>query len=201
MMHFYPGMGATSEMYSDRWRELPDSVFHDWPKWKGESTIAELASRLIEEHSIESGHIVAGSSLGGIVACEISNQIDLKRLIIIGGATNKEEVNSLLSILLPLVDLAPMEFIRISAGKVPNDLSTMFSESEPDFIRSMCKAIFAWDGLQGDVEVTRIHGKNDLVISQPEGVDKILDGGHLIAMTHAQECLEKIEEDLNALHY
>ena len=192
MIHFYPGMGASSAMYSGRWRELPDSVFHDWPEWKGELTITELALRLIDEHGIQNGDVVAGTSLGGMVACEISNLLDLDRLILIAGVVNKEEINGLLTILLPLIDLAPLEFLRISAGKVPHELSTMFSESEPDFIRSMCKAIFSWEGLNRNVEITRIHGRNDLVIPLPEGVDNPIDGGHLIAMTHAEECVERL---------
>lgn len=199
MIHFYPGMGATSEMYAESWRELPDSVFHVWPEWKGELTIAELASNLKEEHGIKRGDIVVGSSLGAMVACELSNQIELARIILIGGAKNKEEVSRLLSVLMPLIDLAPMDFIRISAGKVPHELSTMYAGCDPEFIRNMCKAIFTWDGLQSEVEVSRIHGSNDYVIPLPDQVDKVIKGGHLIAMTHAEECLEQIVEDVGVL--
>ena len=34
----------------------------------------------------------------------------------------------------------------------------------------------------------RIHGKHDHVIPTPAQVDLALDGGHLIAMTQADEC-------------
>jgi len=113
-------------MYPGCWRELPNSVFHDWPGWKGETTITEFAKRLIDEHVINSGDIVAGSSLGGIVACEIANQLELDKLILIGGAVSKEEISGLLSVFLPLVDLAPIEFLRISAGKVPMNYRLCF---------------------------------------------------------------------------
>ncbi len=190
MKHFYPGMGATSEMYGGPWRDLKDSTFHNWPKSKGETMITELAQRLICENGIRKGDTVIGTSLGGIVACEIANQIELKKLVLIGSAVCQEEINILLRRLHPLIDLTPLSFIRLSAGSLPNELSGMFSESEPEFIRNMSKAIFKWEGLRADVELVRIHGKKDRVIPLVEGKSSSLEGGHLIAMTHSKECIE-----------
>lgn len=192
MNHFYPGMGATGAMYSGRWRDVDNSEFHDWPKYTGESSISELACKLIEVHRIQKGDTVVGTSLGGIVACEIANQIELKRLILIGSAVSKKEISGLLRLLHPLVDLAPLEFIRFSAGSLPSDLSAMFSESEPEFIRRMCKAVFQWEGLKADVELLRIHGKHDKVIPLPVGTPDPIEGGHLIVMTHAEECVSRM---------
>jgi hypothetical protein len=54
----------------------------------------------------------------------------------------------------------------------------------------MCAAIFEWEGLGEDVITPlRIHGRSDRVIPLPSHVDLVLDGGHLIAMTHAEECV------------
>lgn len=192
MKHFYPGMGATSGMYHGPWRELEGSVFHDWPKSKGESSISGLAKRLIYEHRIQKGDTVVGTSLGGIVGCEIANQIELEKLVLIGSAVSKEEINRLLKLLHPLIDLAPLPFIQFSAGSLPSDLCTMFSEGDPEFIRNMCKAVFQWNGLQAEVELLRIHGKGDRVIPLPDGISSPIAGGHLIVMTHALECIDQI---------
>ncbi|MCH6258615.1 hypothetical protein MLD52_18790 [Puniceicoccaceae bacterium K14] len=194
MIHVYPGMGATSEMYSGDWRMIPNTVFHDWPRWNGESTISSLASRLIDEHGIKIGDEVIGSSLGGIVACEIANLVTLKKLTLIGSAVSKDEISRLLSILHPLIDVVPINLARLSAEKLPHELSGMFSESEPEFIRSMTKAIFSWGGLKSDVPLLRIHGNRDLVIPLPMDVDDPIKGGHLVAMTHAKDCIEKIRK-------
>ncbi len=129
MNHFYPGMGATKEVYSGPWRELGDSVFHDWPKSRGETSIEELAQRLIVEQDIQKGDTVIGTSLGGIVACEIANQIELEKLVLVGSAVCQEEISSLLKMLHPLIDFAPLQFIRLSAGSLPSDLTGMFSKS------------------------------------------------------------------------
>jgi hypothetical protein len=67
----------------------------------------------------------------------------------------------------------------------------MFSRSQPEFVRRMCRAIFAWEG-SDDVPVRclRIHGRKDHVIAPPASADLWLDAGHLLAITHAAECVE-----------
>lgn len=68
-----------------------------------------------------------------------------------------------------------------------------FAGADTSFIRAMCAAIFKWEGLgQTTTQVLRIHGKHDLVIPPPSAVDLLLDGGHLISMTRAAECVDFI---------
>jgi thioesterase domain-containing protein len=134
-----------------------------------------------------------GTSLGGIVACEIANQLHLKKLTLISGAIQRNEIASFLRIISPLIDLTPLEFLKLSAGKIDSELTEMFAKSNPDFIRRMCKAIFKWDGLRADIKPFRIHGLHDHVIPIPTEIDLQIEGGHLIAMTHAKECVSVIE--------
>lgn len=197
MIFVLPGMGADRSMYPAPWHALPESRFLDWPAFAGENSIAAVARRVTEEAHIGDGDIVIGSSLGGIVAGEISKLRRLDALILVGSAKQREEISGLLAALLPLVNLAPIEFIQRAVGKYPNELTTMFSHSHAGFIRAMCHAIFEWDGLDETlVTPLRLHGKKDRVIPLPVGVDKILDGGHLIAMTHAQLCVDFIRSNL-----
>jgi surfactin synthase thioesterase subunit len=86
MNHFYPGMGATSSMYAELWRKEFEGQFHDWPKWRDERSLTDIAVRIIEEHRIEAGDTLIGTSLGGIVACEVANLLDLERIVLIGSA-------------------------------------------------------------------------------------------------------------------
>ena len=54
----------------------------------------------------------------------------------------------------------------------------------------MCRAIFTWPGLDTTrLRPLRIHGRRDRVIPPPATADLLLEGGHLIAMTHAAECV------------
>jgi hypothetical protein len=121
----------------------------------------------------------------------------LKNLILIGSAKHKSEINGLLAILHPLIDLTPLKFVQRVVGKTPNEIGQMFSHAEPEFIRAMCKAIFDWDGLNPAAgEPVRIHGTKDRVIPLPVGVQNVLEGGHLLAIKNAPACVRIVQEAL-----
>jgi pimeloyl-ACP methyl ester carboxylesterase len=183
-------MGADNRMYSGPWRTMANATFVDWPEHGGEKTIADVAQRVATEFNIADGDVVVGSSLGGIVACEIARLRELKKLVLIGSAVNKDEICSLLALLHPIADFAPVKFIQAAAGKLPSELTDMFRSAQPEFIRAMCHAIFDWNGVESrSTRLIRIHGRYDRVIPLPPKVDHVVDGGHLIAMTHAEECV------------
>jgi pimeloyl-ACP methyl ester carboxylesterase len=189
MIYVLPGMGADERMYTGAWRTLTGCTFINWPANPPEESIAAIAARIVAENSICDGAVLVGSSLGGIVACEIAKIRRSKHLFLVGSAKNREEINGLLRLLHPIVDLAPLPFIQRVSGKLPSEVLAMFSTSSPRFVRNMCRAIFQWDGLRDEITpVSRIHGRHDLVIPPPDDVDELIEGGHLIAMTHPAEC-------------
>jgi len=194
MIHVLPGMGADHSLYAaTAWRALADAHFLDWPVHHSETTIAAIAGRVVAEARISDGDVIIGSSLGGIVGCEIARTVSLKSLVLIGSAKNKGEISRLLALLRPLAPLAPVEFVQRSAGKYPNEITQMFCRSEATFIRAMCAAIFDWPGLdESRIKPIRIHGRHDRVIPCPEHVDLLLDGRHLLAMTHSEQCVRFI---------
>ena len=194
-VHVYPGMGATSEMYKGPWENC-DFTFHSWEPILDCKSIEAYAINLISKHEIKEGDVLIGTSLGGIIACEIANQINISKLCLIGSAIQPQEIKMFLKVIHPIVDYSPLSFIQSLVGKVPNELSRMMSESEGAFIRTMCRAIFQWGGLRSDVPLYRIHGKSDFVISCPQENVTQIDGGHLIAMTHANECVTFINRSL-----
>jgi hypothetical protein len=189
MIHALPGMGADRRMYPKPWSVLPDFRAHDWIRHAGERSVAEVASSMADAWGVRDGDVLVGSSLGGIVSCEITKIRHIPKLFLVGSAVRKEEVSRLLATLHPLAQYAPFEWLRVSAGSIPVELSQMFSGIEASFIRAMCAAVFDWDGGTGSqTQVYRIHGKHDLVIPAPPSVDLLLSGGHLISISHAQEC-------------
>lgn len=195
MIHMYPGLGATSAMYGPLWRRRIAGVFHDWPVWRGEKTLGLLAERLVEEAGIDDGDMVIGSSLGGMVACEIARHRRLKAVVLIGSATRQEEIARCLAWLHPLVGVLPLGLMQTGARRWPHELTRMFAQVDPAFVRAMTRAIFCWKGLDVTVPIVRIHGRRDRIIPLPERVDVVVEGGHLLAMTQPTACIAAIERE------
>ena len=184
-------------MFRDEWRGLESAVFLNWPRYQGEASLTELARRIVDENRISDGSVVVGHSLGGMVSCEIARIRKLRQLILVGSASRKEGVSHLLAALHPLAAHSPIEFVQSLMARLPGDIAGMFSRSDPAFVRAACKAIFEWEGLQPDViRPKRIHGRHDRVIPPPPDTDSILDGGHMIPVTHATECVKFIRSVL-----
>ena len=191
-----PGMGATAEMYPDPWRKLPNVHPLEWPQDFQGTTLTNLANHLIKKHEISSSDVVIGSSLGGMVAAEISNLIGLRHCILIGSAIHPTEIPSLYRRIYPLIDFIPLKLSQKIANRTPLLTARMFAQSSPDFICLTTHAIFKWRGLQSSENLFRIHGSRDLMIPHPEHTHLTLTGGHLIATTHAEECCIAIEKIL-----
>ncbi len=194
-----PGMGADSGMYANKaYGKLSGIHFIDWPPYYKEQSISEIAHRVIKENNISDGFIVGGSSLGGIVASEISKLVKVKKLILIGSTLSPLNINPALKNISGLSEIAPVSLIQILAGKVSmtfeNSLVEMFSRADSEFIKAMCQAVFEWDGnLEPECEVFHVHGAKDKVISPPSSGATILeDAGHLIAVTHSEQVADFI---------
>jgi pimeloyl-ACP methyl ester carboxylesterase len=198
--YILPGMGADSRMYSSpEYRRLKNIFFLNWPIYKGETTLSQMARRVIEENQITEGANIGGSSLGGMVACEIANQIKINSIILIGSSNTPERVNSILKSLSNFSEYAPVKLLQFLVGRTSlskqSELLKMFEKAEHEFITKMSNAIFDWPGnLSQDVNIFAIHGKYDKVIYPPDNNVKIIGGGHLIAMSHPAEVASFIKE-------
>ena len=163
--------------------------FLNWPEYRGEKTYADVARRVVKENDITADDVVGGSSLGGMVALEIAQLLNPKSIVLLGSAANRKEVQPMLSLLSPLANAAPVKIIQALVGKHRSLVSTMFADSDPEFIRAMCAYLPSWDGYHGPIDnVFRLHGRRDHVIPCPAaGCEIVEEAGHLLAITHAAE--------------
>ncbi len=197
-----PGMGASAAMYNALKHKVDFEInFLNWPVYRGEKTYSEVARRVVSDYNINDGDIVGGSSLGGMVALEIADIINPEAIILLGSAVSSKEVQNLLSLLSPLASITPISDVQLLVGKNKNLVSSMFADSDTEFIRAMCQHLNSWSGYRGSLEkVFRLHGRKDLIIPCPaSGCDVVEDAGHLLAITHAQETasfLEKTRKEL-----
>lgn len=194
MIYALPGMGADRRVFPGAWQQVADVRFVEWTPYVSVRSISELAAAIADGEGIQDGDSLLGTSLGGMVACEVAKLRRIERLVLVASAVDRSEVSRLLVLLGPLAPLAPVNFIQAISTGVPAELARMFEGADHGFIRSMCRAIFAWDGPGvAHPGVIRIHGRSDPVIRCPAKADLAVDGGHLIAMTHAAECVAFLE--------
>lgn len=198
MIYILPGMGADSRMYSGPWRKVPNTRFPDWPEYQKEQTLSQVADRILQKCGIGPDDTVAGSSMGGMVALEIAAKLGNKRVFLFGSAVSNRELNPLLHRMASLVKKAPIPSAQRMAAHLNNPLMKMFSQADAEFMRAMCFAVAQWRGFTGDPQVIRrIHGARDKILSC-HGQSKIIpDAGHLIAVTHAAECIALMHDDLD----
>ncbi len=198
-----PGLGADSTMFPrSGYMSLSEVSFVDWPCYKGEQTIVEVARSVIANYDVTGNDLIGGASLGGMVAVEIAKILKLKRVFLIGSATTPNTVNSVLRKLSSFADITPIHLLQVVAGKINSrgriDLFTMFQGADKIFIKAMCKAIFEWEGIADCTsEIFHIHGADDKVIFPPENEGLILENaGHLISMTHSEQVCDFIKENV-----
>ncbi len=194
MKYVLPGMGASSKMYSGPWRDLKECRFLDWPVYKNERTIAELAESIIKEYRIKKDDIVIGSSLGGMTGLEIAGILGLEKVYLLGSAVNSNELSLIAKLLIRCAKKPVVKVSQFITSFSKDVFLQTYTRTDPDFIITMSKAILNWEGFKGDPKIIRrIHGRKDFLINCPGDAVVIEDGGHLIAITHAQECVNFIK--------
>ncbi len=192
MLYLLPGMGVDSRMYRGAWRSLPETMFLDWPVCPVK-TLAELASAVIDQAGIGPDDDVGGTSLGGMVAQEIAQQLGQKRVLMISSAIVRQEINAFLRSLSPLLPIAPVALAKHVLRLAGRPTSAMVADLPPEQLRQMCRAIVSWPGCADlDVQRVRIHGTRDWMIRCPAQAHRIEKAGHLVAITHAEECVRLV---------
>lgn len=191
-----PGMGATSAMYAGPWRDLPDVRFADWPEYRGECVVEDFAHRIVEEYRAGGYDVVGGSSFGGIVAQEVARRAGIHRVLLLGSAEHPDELNSALRMLAPIAQITPWKLLQTLAGVSRTPVSEQFVHSDARFLRAAGSAISTWEGSVFEGEVLRIHGSNDRIIHCPPKARVIAGAGHLLALTHARECVDMVSQSL-----
>jgi pimeloyl-ACP methyl ester carboxylesterase len=188
------GTGGDRRLFPKPWTDLPGVLPVDWPAWRGETTLREIAARLIAEQGIGPDDIVAGTSLGGMVACEIANITPVAGIVLVAGAIHPREVVAPLRWIHPLIRIVPLRLTQRLVARWPRVQFRMFTDSEATFIREVILAIFRWEGLipGNPVKVLRIHGRRDPVIRCPSNARVVLEAGHMVTISHAEACVAEV---------
>jgi pimeloyl-ACP methyl ester carboxylesterase len=213
-IYLIPGLGADHRNYPSCWRELPGCTCLEWPEYHGEPCLPAVARFLIESWKLPPNAVLIGSSFGGAMACELAKLHPVHSLVLVASATSGEDFVTTAR-MKRLTRILPLRLMQMlfrcsrpaleaiwgrSATPVTRgilDSIQMFSSCQPAFYRNMFQALSTWEGFVDDrTRVIRIHGRHDKMVATPATADLWLEGGHLIAMTHARECVDFLQARL-----
>ena len=186
----FPGMGATKAMYSGLLALNSSIVGCDWPNACGNDDFIDLAKRCIDRYGICGNDVIAGCSMGGMVASEIYKIANCKKLILIGSCMGPKSV-PLHGLSLLGSKLFSERLFNLSSDLFPFGIARRSSLlTNPGFVKWSLNAFHRWNGCDG-IDITNvkiIHGRFDPIIPiWTIKADVILNGGHLIALTHTKD--------------
>jgi pimeloyl-ACP methyl ester carboxylesterase len=156
-MHFYliPGMGANAQLYSKF--QLP-GVMHalDWPHHGDARTLADYA-KILASQITTTHNILVGSSMGGMVATELSHLVRPMATILLSAPSGRHQFPMTLKTLDHLglhKIVGPQQLYRLAHAadlfmgfKNPEDRKRfydMLQTNGPEFLHFSVRAVLAW---------------------------------------------------------
>jgi pimeloyl-ACP methyl ester carboxylesterase len=198
-IYFFSGVGADSSPFSNL--ELPgyNKVYISWIPPLPNETLAHYAGRLREQITVEDPYII-GLSFGGMIAVEVSKQMEVKKMVLISSARTKSDLSRFQAFFmrLGLYRIIPGSFLRHTnfltyryfGTHTPTDkkaLTHLLNGTDVALFRWALKSIACWDNMEMPKRTIEIHGSADRIIacrlSHPDY--KIKGGGHLMVYSKA----------------
>ncbi|HTD98912.1 MAG TPA: alpha/beta hydrolase [Mucilaginibacter sp.] len=206
-----PGLGADTRIYKDIDLQGNEAVNVNWIEPDKSDTLPSYAQKLIDKYHITPHSIVIGNSLGGMIAIEIANKIDLDKVILISSIKTADEapLNFKLFKYLPLYKIVPARLItsmgfiiRFAFGKMSKNHQDMFvsmlRNTSAKFVKWAIGAILHWDNQTIPKNVYHITGDKDKVFpyKRIKGATIIKGGTHIMIFNRAKEINSWLKEIL-----
>nr|WP_262888684.1 alpha/beta hydrolase [Chitinophaga solisilvae] len=208
-IYFFSGLGADSSVFMNL--QLPGyhKVFISWIPALPNESITAYAGRIKSQITTQDPYII-GLSFGGIVAVEVSKQIQVTKMILISSVRTKDELNKIqfffmklgLHRIIPRTLIKRANFLTYSyfgarSSIDKKTLTALLHHTDVPFFRWALKSIAHWDNRDAPEKTIQIHGTADRVIASrrlhPDY--RIRGGGHLMVFNKA-DTISKI-----ILHY
>ncbi|MDX1680713.1 MAG: hypothetical protein R3242_08280, partial [Akkermansiaceae bacterium] len=91
------------------------------------------------------------------------------------------------------------DWAKLLSGSVPLKLSQMYAQQDAGLMKRLLLDLSNFHWKDDGMHVIRIHGEHDAIIECPDDADLKLDGGHLIAMSHARQICDWLNASREAL--
>lgn len=201
VVHLLPGLGTDRRLFSRLdLRALPVN-FLEWPDYGPDWSLADMAQALREQVDGDQPHILAGVSMGGMVAQELAALTRPYQVVLISSWTGPHEwpwtvrLGAGIQVQRVITDLTlrgtwPVKQWLVGQGDpfVDDLLFHMACMQGADRIRHGLGAIFRWKGSPWKGPLVRIHGDADRLVPIRFPVDhRIRGGGHSMVIHRPRE--------------
>ncbi|NQD70926.1 alpha/beta hydrolase [Sphingobacterium shayense] len=204
-VYIFSGLGADERVFQKLDLSGFKTVFIRWIAPSPKETIENYAQRLLKQITTTKP-ILIGLSFGGLMAVEVSKQIDTEKTILIASAKTKWDIPFYyrfagklgLHKLLHTKILTKTNFITnwlfgTASTFEKQLLKQILADTDPTFMRWAIDKIVRWTNQTSPKNIYHIHGKSDKILpaSFVTCDREIENGGHLMTLNKA-EVLSKI---------
>ncbi len=206
-IYFVPGMAAGSEIFRNiKFPETYEVHILEWliPE-KNESlkAYAERMARRIQEKN----PILIGVSFGGVVAQEMSDFLELKKLIIISSVKSRDELPRRMKLasltkaykLIPTgLVLSADDLTKYSIGPKTKKRLSLYQEylhvRDKQYLDWALEKMITWGKKEKLQDVIHIHGEKDVVfpIKYIDQCEVIKGGTHIMILNRGREISQKL---------
>lgn len=216
-LNFYliPGMGADSRLYQRY--QLPGNIhFIQWVHPKNSRTLGDY-SRLIAEQVTTENNIIVGSSMGGMLATELSRQINPLVTILLSAPIGRQQFPWFLKaiaasrihhMISPNGMMRLVKVCDVFMGFKSKEQRALFYEmlqsNGADFLHFNVRAVLDWSNIQPPTgEFIQIIGDRDFLFdvkSIPSAI-ALKGSGHFTTYEKSEEICGIIKEELKLLGF
>ncbi|GAB5466057.1 MAG: hypothetical protein Kapaf2KO_14930 [Candidatus Kapaibacteriales bacterium] len=201
------GLGADKRVFDYLDLEHP-LIPIEWIEPKTGESLKDYSHRLSKAIDLDSEFALLGVSFGGLVAIEISKQLNPKMTIIISSIKKKNDLRCIYQIvgklgllkLLPKSLFSPPKFIAKYVFGANNKklLYSILDDTDLNFAKWAVSRLLGWDNEDKIKNLLHIHGSKDKLIplKNANKVEIIKEGEHFMVVDKAREISEKINHHL-----
>ena len=177
---------------------------------KGES-LPDYAKRLSAQIDTTCPFSLVGVSFGGMIAVEMANFLDPKKVIIISSAKTKDELPYKYKVVkhLRLYKLLNGRILKKMANivrpiiepdsKQDHDIfSAMINDRDPDYLKRAVQCVLTWENTKYREDIIHLHGTEDhtIPIKNVKGAIVVEGASHVMVLTEGERIGALINEYL-----
>jgi len=200
VIYFFSGLGADSIPFTNL--KLPGyrKVYINWIPPLPDESLKDYASRIKDQICNEKPYII-GLSFGGVLAVEVSKQVEIGKMILISSARTRNDLNHIQNFFmrLGLYRIIPGTMVKHTnflthlyfGARTERDkkaLMRLLQGTDITLFRWGLKSIAQWDNTEPPPRTIQVHGTADRVIAYRRIAHpdfSIPGGGHLMVLNKA----------------